>query len=262
MSGRIFPALSIRAALLLMLISILSTPLYAATVIDVQSMGHATQLLSDGRRARIDLPGEDGYMLADFRSQGVLMVVPGKKQIIDMGAGNDDASAVPGPRVELKPRGKGPVIAGYNTIKYSLVAQGQQCGYVFGSKQALRDRELNQLFAVLKTMLDSQRNALGSFAAFMNVCTLASMDFATHTDIIGLPMRMIDTNGLSLSEIKNIDTNAVVPTAVFEVPKGYKLVAMNGELAQIAESDTPAPRASAPSAGRRHQQRMPPYPYH
>ncbi|MGB5398193.1 MAG: hypothetical protein WBN96_13680 [Gammaproteobacteria bacterium] len=236
-------------------------PAYSDTVIDVLSMGHATQVLSDGHRARMDLPGEDGYMLVDYRSNGMLMVVPNKYQIIDMGTVSGDDSALPTPRVELIPRGNGPQIAGYDTHAYSLIAQGQNCGLVFGSHAAMRNREMSDLFAALRTMVDSQRNALGSFAAFMDVCTLASMDFAAHTDTTGMPLRMIDASGEAVSEIKNIDTDADVPAEMFEVPKGYKVVAMHGELTQVAESVAPAQKEYAPSNARRYKQRMRPTPY-
>jgi hypothetical protein len=261
MSGGFFPAKSRVATLFLAALSTLGMPAYSDTVIDVLSMGHATQVLSDGHRARMDLPGEDGYMLVDYQTNGMLMVVPDKHQVIDMGRGDAQASAVTGPGVELKLRGKGPKIAGYDTRKYSLVAQGQNCGFVFGSHAAMRDREMGQLFNALKTMLDSQRSALGSFAAFMSVCTLASMNLAEHADVIGLPMHMIDSNGQSLSEIKNIDTQADVPAAMFDVPRGYKVVAMNGELAQVSQSVSNDQKAYAPATARRYNQQSRYYPY-
>lgn len=261
MSRGFSPAKFRVATLLLAALSTPGMPAYSDTVIDVLSMGHATQLLSDGHRARMDLPGEEGYMLVDYRSKGMLMVVPNKHQVIDMGADSGDDSAVPGSHVELIPRGNGPQIAGYDTQAYSLIAQGQNCGLVFGSHAALRNREMSDLFVALSAMVDSQRNALGSFAAFMNVCTLASMDFAAHADTTGMPLRMIDASGETLSEIKNIDTDADVPSRVFEVPKGYKVVAMHGELAQVAESVSPAQKEYAPSNARRYKQRMRPTPY-
>jgi hypothetical protein len=262
MPAELYPVYRCVLTLLVMAVSALSATVSADTVIDVQSMGQATQVLTDGRRARMDLPGEDSYMLVDYRSQGVLMVVPDKKQIIDMGVGAaGSATTVPAPRVELRPRGTGPQIAGYETFQYSLIAQGQNCGVVYGSQEAMHAHEMSNLFAAVKTMVDSQRNALGSFAAFMNVCTLATMDFAAHADTIGVPMRMIDASGKSVSEIRKINTDAEIPAALFDVPRGYQVVTMSGSLTQARENISSALREYVPQPGNRNRQRMQPYPY-
>lgn len=205
----------------------------AGMVIDAETRGQRTQMMTNGQRARLDLPGDDGYLLADFQTGKVLMVTPKKRQIIDLGNG-DSATGNNAPRVELQPRGGGPQIAGFTTVQFSLSAEGQNCGVVYGSREAMQVRGMDSLFNALKGMIETQFDAMGSFSALLNVCTLASMDFASHADEIGLPMRMLDVNGKVLSEVNRINTNAEIPPGAFDIPSGYHVVSLYNSLAEQA----------------------------
>lgn len=216
---------------------IISHTASAAIVIDVVSKGNTGRVMSDGHRARLDLPGEDGYMLMDYQSGRMLMVSPSVQQVIDLGnAGSREPVDANAAGIELRPLGHGPKIAGFTTVQFSLVASGQNCGVVFGSDEAMHLRGINQLFDALQSMLESQRNALGSFAAFIDSCTLASMNMAAHAGFTGMPMRMLDVNGKLLSEVRQINTGAEIPLSAFAVPPGYERVSLNKEALQPAQN--------------------------
>jgi hypothetical protein len=197
----------------------------AATSIEViNGNGGRTQVMMDGNQSRLDMGEKEGYVLIDYSKQSMLIVIPEKKQILDM---SDDMSSMggkPAPKVktELVSNGSGPTIAGYPTIKYILKAEGRVCGTLFGSKEAMQTSGIDKLFESMKTMAEKQRAAMGSYASMIDVCTRANMDFAAQGQKVGVPMRMLDARGKITSEIKSIKTNVNLPANTFDIPQGYQ----------------------------------------
>ncbi len=201
----------------------------AATLIEVASENAGqTQVMMEGSKSRIDMGERQGYMLIDYKKQTMFAVIPEKRQILDMSGDMPSLGGKPVPKIkiELVSNGSGPMIAGYSTKKFTLKAEGKVCGTLFGSKAAMETTGIDKLFESMKTMAEKQRAAIGGYAAMLDVCTRANMDFASQGEKVGVPMRMLDANGKVTSEIKSIKTNASLPANAFVLPKGYKTTTM------------------------------------
>jgi len=213
-----------------------STAIYAATLIDVKDKDNGTtQIMTDGKKARMDTGKDGSYMVLDYDKQGVYAVLPEQQQIIDLSGevptmgGGGSAQKV---HTELSPAGNGPTIVGYVTTKFTLKANGQHCGVLYGSREAMQAPGISQLFAAMKRMVDQQRAAMGGYASMVDVCTRASMDLALLADTVGLPMKMHDKNGSNVSEIIAINTSATLPANAFALPSSYKVVTLAEQLQQ------------------------------
>jgi len=201
----------------------------ASTLIEVTSKeGGQTQIMMDSNKARIGMGEGQGYMLIDYKKQTMFAVVPEKKQILDMSGDMPSMGGRPAPKIktELVSNGSGPTIAGYSTKKFTLKAEGKACGTLFGSKAAMEATGIARLFESMKAMAEKQRAAMGGYAAMIDVCTRANMDFASQGLKVGVPMRMLDANGKITSEIKSIKTDASLPANVFTLPQGYETISM------------------------------------
>jgi len=201
----------------------------AATLIEVTSQnGGQTQVMMDGSKSRIDMGERQGYVLIDYKKQTMYAVIPEKRQILDMGGDMPSMGGKPAPKIktELVLNGSGPTIAGFPTKKFTLKAEGKVCGTLFGSKAAMETTGINKLFKSMKTMADKQRAAMGGYAAMIDVCTRANMDFASQGEKAGVPMKMLNANGKITSEIKSINTNASLPADAFVLPSGYQTITM------------------------------------
>ena len=220
-----------------LLISAINT-VSAATLVEVKDENNGrTQIMTDGKKARMDM-GEDGsYMVIDYDKHTVYAVLPEQQQIMDLSSDMPAMGGAPAEQVrtELTPAGNGPVIAGYATRKYSLKANGQYCGTIYGSKEAMQATGISQLFDAMKRMIDKQRAAMGSYASMMDACTRADMDFASLADTVGVPMKMLDDKGNNASEIISINTSASLPADAFALPASYKKVTMGEQVRQAQQ---------------------------
>jgi len=211
----------------------------AATLIEVTSQGGGqTQVMMDGSKSRIDMGERQGYVLIDYKKQTMYAVIPEKRQILDMSGDMPSMGGRPVPKIktELIPNGSGPTIAGFSTKKFTLKAEGKVCGTLFGSKAAMETTGIDKLFESMKTMADKQRTAMGGYAAMIDACTRANMDFASQGEKVGVPMKMLDASGRITSEIKSIKTNASLPANVFSLPSGYQTITMAEQMNRASQT--------------------------
>lgn len=220
----------------LLLFSIVTTA-SAATLVDVKDKknGH-TQIMTDGKKARMDMGDDGSYMVIDYDRHTVHAVLPEQQQIMDLSGDMPAMGGAPAQQVhtELSAAGDGPTIAGYATKKYSLKANGRHCGVIYGSKEAMHAAGISQLFDAMKRMIDKQRAAMGGYASMVDDCTRANMDFASLAETVGVPMKMVDKNGSDASEVSAINTSATLPADAFLLPDTYKVVTI-AEQAQQAQ---------------------------
>ena len=232
-----FKTILITGVLALLTVSSVS----ASTVIEIQSKGDLTTVITNGQFARMNMPGTE-YVIVDFRKQQVNMINPQKQQVMLLDATTiasaNNASAV---RTSLNPLGNGPVIAGFPTQKYGYTANGKSCGVIYGSRAAINADGMNDLLQAMKTMMEQQRAALGGFAGFVDDCTLADMQVTDHVKTIGVPMRT-ERNGMIDSEIKSIRLDVALPENTFIIPAAYKTVIMQDQLQASANDMTSANR--------------------
>ena len=212
----------------------------ADTVIEFNYDNTRSQFLTDGKMARINSRGTDDYMLVNFKTSSIYSVAPEDKQITNLSSSISSISLLKAPsiRLDIKPAGQGPVIAGYNTNKYRLSANGDYCGTLFASREALKGSVIENMFGTLKTMADKHLESLGGFAVVIPNCQLARMRLAEKLQYIGAPMRVLDIEGNIDSEITKIIKNAGVEPQSYALPANYKKVSMYERIDQILSSST------------------------
>ena len=217
-----------------------STTAQADTVIEFNYDNTRSQFLTDGKMARINTRGTDDYMLVNFNTSSIYSVAPEEKQITNLSSSISSISLLKAPsiRLDIKPAGPGPLIAGYNTTKYRLSANGDYCGTLFASREALKGSDIENMFGTLKTMADKHLESLGGFAVVIPTCQLARMRLAEKLQYIGAPMRVLDIEGNIDSEITRIIKNAGVEPNSYSLPANFKKVSMYERIDQILSIST------------------------
>ena len=231
----------------------------ADTVIEFKFNGAQSQFLTNGSKARINSRGTDDYMVVDFDTRTIYSVAPDKKQIANITESIPSIIAIEPPRVrtDIKPAGDGPVIAGYSTQKFRLSANGEYCGMVFASKDALKGTTIENMFGTLKTMSDSHIKSLGAFAAIIPSCQLAMLRLTDKLPYIGAPMRVIDVEGKVDSEITRIIKSAGVEPHNYTLPGNYKMASTGELLEQMLSTNQQTGSKQQPRPARQSN-RLPP----
>jgi len=209
----------------------------ADTVIEFKYSSAQSQFLTNGKNARINTRGTDEFMLVNFDSKTIYTVDPAKKQVFNFSDSMPSISGFEPPkvRVDIKPAGTGPQIAGYKTRKYRLSADGEYCGTIFASKDAVKGTAIESMFDTLKAMGESHLNSLGGFAAMIPSCQMARLRLTEKLTYIGAPMRLIDIEGKVESEITRIVKNARVAPQEYAIPAGYAAISMDEKIEQAKQ---------------------------
>jgi hypothetical protein len=217
-----------------------SSPASADTVIEFKYSDTTSQFLTNGNMARINSRGTQDYKLVNFKTGTIYSVTAGDKQITNLSSSIPTISGVklPSIRLDIKPAGMGPVIAGYNTNKYRLSANGENCGTVYASKDAIKGSAIENMFGTLKSMADSHLESLGGFAALIPACQLARIQLVEKLQYIGAPMRVLDKEGKTDTEITSIVKNAGVEPHYYSFPANYRKVSMDEKIDQVLSSST------------------------
>lgn len=221
-----------------LLVCFIPTTVTAATLIEIDSNeGGRTQVLTDGSKARINTSQDQSYVLIDYEKQSMHVVLPKQKQIMDMSGDMPSMAGKPSSdiKVDVVPIGKGPDIAGYSTKKFTLKANGKNCGTIYGSTDAMKLSGIAQLHQTMKKFEEKQRASMGSFADMKDPCERAKMSLSSQADVIGMPMLDIDKNGKKDNEVIRIDTNASLPAGAFNLPKGYKTISVADQMKQAQQ---------------------------
>ena len=232
----------------------------ADTVIEFKFNSAQSQFLTNGAKARINSRGTDDYMVVDFDTKTIYSVTPKKKQIANITESIPSILAIEPPRIrtDIKPAGEGPVIAGYSTRKFRLSANGEYCGMVFASKDALKGTTIENMFGTLKTMTDNHIKSLGAFAAIIPSCQMAMLRLADKLPYIGAPMRVIDIEGKVDSEITRIIKDAGVEPHNYTLPDNYKHASPGEIVEQMLSDNKPNDETQQPAPHGRQSNRVPP----
>jgi len=211
---------------------LLASTSHADTVIEFKNENNKSQFLTNGKMARINTRGQDDYMLVDFSNNTIYAITPEIKQIVNVSNSLPSISGIEPPRITLKlvPEGAGPVIVGYNTNKYRLSANGEYCGSIFASREALKGTSIESMFDTMKTMADNHHRSLGGFAAVIPLCQMARMELAEKLADIGAPMRTLDKQGRIESEITMIIKNSAVEAHNYALPSNYKMASVSDQI--------------------------------
>jgi hypothetical protein len=221
-------------------LAITITTASADTVIEFKNNNTQSQFLTNGTKARINTRDKDDYMLVNFDKNAIYSVTPETRQITNFSDSLPSISGIKPPAVRLKltPQGNGPVIAGFRTHKYRFSANGEHCGSLYASIDALKGTDIENMFETMKSMADSHLQSLGAFAALIPVCQMAQMEFADILPEIGAPMRIVNKEGRIDTEITKILKNAAVEAHNYSFPADYELVSTEEKIEQAQRENT------------------------
>lgn len=216
---------------LLTVLALIACNSHAAILIEIKTPEGQTKVYRDGARSRMDM-GERGYMLVDSAAETLFMVMPKERQVMDMSQMLKTAPpAGNGVKLTFKKTGSGPRIAGYTTTQYQYAANGNACGTVMASEQALKDSGLQEAFEIMQRMAARADAMMMAFDARTDPCQRAGTRFSEHASDIGIPMRVTMKEGQLVSEIVRIEKDAKLSPNAFIIPTGYQ-VQNTGQLLQ------------------------------
>ncbi|HHJ35820.1 MAG TPA: hypothetical protein ENJ87_08630 [Gammaproteobacteria bacterium] len=201
----------------------------AGTIVTMKSGNKTSTIVTDGKKARMEM-GSEGYVIVDYKTSSVKMVVPKRKQVMLLNA-NDMPGGNKSPKVSvsLDKLGSGPAIAGYATSKFRYKVNGKSCGIIYGSKEAYSHGDIKKLFDAVSTMARRQQAMMGGYAGMMDACALGDIKISDYVATVGVPMRM-EKDGKIGTEVMSIKLNAQVPGNTFDVPSSYRTTSVAGEM--------------------------------
>lgn len=200
----------------------------ADVVIDVHARGMNTQLMMNEHFARMDNAADGSYLLFDRRSGESYLVLPKSRQVMAMTrqAGNSGQRL----QVQLLEQADGRQLLGYASRRYRMMVNNRYCGEVLASTQAMSQLDIKPLLDAVATLAEQQLAAMGFYVSIIDECTRASMQILSHSDRIGLPLRIYDNRGGLLSDITGIDTQVKLDQTLLSIPEGYARVASVSQL--------------------------------
>ena len=206
----------------------------AGTVVEIESDGELTTVMTDGKQARMNTSTSE-YVIVNYKNNDVKFINPSEKEVMlltgdDIPVSSKKAAVI---KTSIKNLGSGPVIAGYKTEKFSYLANDKDCGVLYGSKKAYQTKGISELFDAMKAMVDKQRAIMGNYAHMMDDCTRADMNISDYVSTTGVPMRT-ENNGRVTSEIKSIKVGVSLSADVFEIPTGYKVVKLQDKMNEMS----------------------------
>jgi hypothetical protein len=197
----------------------------AATLVEVKHAEGLSRIYHEGPAARMEMPGERGFVLIDTSKQTLFVVMSEQRMALDMSDTlKSDAPGTGSPiDASFNKEGGGPTIAGYRTYRYSYSVQGTRCGTVFASKEALDHAGMQDLFAMMDRMAGQAEAVMRTFTTSSDPCQQADHRLGEKVQSVGAPMRVLDPRGTLVSEITRIDRNASLPPNAFSIPPGYRV---------------------------------------
>lgn len=234
--------------LLVLSAAVLSSTAHSAILIEsINDEGKKGRVVIDEGRARVDAGVLGGYMLINLNDGVAYVIDHSERVILDLSSPmvnnhphSEMMKQVPPPRVSIKKKGKGPVVAGYQTIRYRVSINGLHCFDELLSEQLLTYPHVKRFVEVIGAATGADAES-GMGVPFDDEAPCESADelFDDHYHKLGLPMRTIDSNGLVSHEITRVDTDLDPPAGTFASPPGYKKVTRE-ELVQRSAANIPA----------------------
>jgi hypothetical protein len=227
--------------LLLATVFAVAPTLQAAVLVEIKAADGVTSIYRDGPQIRMEMADNPGYMVVNTDKQTMHVVMPEERRVMDMSDTLRNAPAnAPASQVSVKfdKQGSGPQIAGYKTTRYSYSAGGKNCGTVFTSPDAMEDAGLHDMFDMMERMAAQAQAMAAAFNQNMGPCEQADQKLSEKIVKIGAPLRMLDANGKSVSEVIKIDKKAKLPANAFVIPAGYQ-VHNTGQMMQEVQRQMP-----------------------
>ncbi len=217
----------------------------ADVVIDMQAHGMNTRFMMNQQFARLDNAADGSYLLHERDTGLNYLVLPQSRQWMPLASGGINFARRL--KLQLLPQPGERELHGFSAQRYRMFTNGQYCGEVFASKQASIQLNLQPMLKAAAMLADQQLSAMGIYVVALDSCTQAAMSIMSHSEQIGLPLRMQDKNGVLLSEIVRIDTNARLDSTRLGLPQDYRRVATVEQLSASGQRVQNI-RRSAPAA--------------
>ncbi len=175
-----------------------------------------------------------GYAIIDFSRGDFLVVDPDRKEVVRVSLGGE--TTVLGGNdvsVSLKDKGGGQKIAGYQTHKYRIIANGEPCGTVYASKKLPRNDSISAMFHAMGALQNQVGGITAGLSGMLSVCQRANLQLGDAMASSGAPMRVIDAGGKVFSEVVSVDTDS--KGADYQIPAGMTVVSMDEKMSQATE---------------------------
>jgi len=191
---------------------------------------------SNGQLVRIDGKNMDGFIVIDYANGEFFMVDLKRNEIMKTSLGQIDATVGAAPlSVSLKDRGGGQKIAGHQTRKFEMIADGESCGTVYASSKLLKNKDVRAIFESMRNMQQFSRRLMGGMGEIMPVCQRANMQMADVIESSGAPLRVVDKDGNMLSEVLSVDTDKKFARNHYALPGDMEIVDMSEQMNQAAQ---------------------------
>lgn len=215
----------------------------AATMVEIDSEDGNSRIYTEGHKGRMEISGGEKmpdskvFVIVDTKKDNVFVVMPESQTVIDMSNSlkdsvikTDDQSN----KTVFKQVGAGPKIAGYKTIKFDYSTNGNHCGSIFVSKNALVDSGLRHMLGVLRKMATRANSFEQNVMTNSDPCEAADALLTAKIVKIGMPLRVLDADGTLKRLVTKIDKNAKLPPDAFKIPENYKIM-KTGQMMQTAQ---------------------------
>ena len=217
--------------------------LFANALADVQvkvkdGFGGTSTFSSNGRLVRIDGEKMDGFIIVDFSSGEFFMADLNRNEVMRTSVDGVGASNSVAPiKVSLKDKGGGQKIAGYQTRKYEMIADGEHCGSVYTSRKLLQNSDIRAIFESMRNMQHFSSRMMGGMSESIPLCQRASMQTVDVIESSGAPLRTVDKNGKLISEVVSVDTDKKYADDHYRLPAGMAVVDMNEQMNQAVQQN-------------------------
>ena len=223
------------------LLTIFSLALCGGVQADVQlsirdASGVTNTLSSNGQKVRIDFGRMTDYGIIDYAG-GMLYLVDFEDNEIMQANLETGGAGTPGEAVSLtlNDQGDGKKIAGYQTRKYELIADGENCGHVYASSKLLKNKDVRSIFEAGRSLQRFTRGMMSGFSSMLSACQRAGMQMADAAENKGAPLLVLDASGKVVSEVTSVNTDKQLAANHYELPSDLKIVDMNEKIDQAVE---------------------------
>jgi len=211
------------ATLIALFFLLLTSPLSAATLVEIKSDNSLSRIYSDGKKARMELAGGEGYTIIDPDSSTAYTVMDVDKQVVKISLANNGIKPDFQAKVMVKKIGNGPKIIGYKTKKYDFYVNDQFCGSIFSSKKAMKDARIEPVYTFIQSLTTKMQAFSSKYTMSNDPCMQGGDALTEKVMKLGLPLKSVEKDGSTSSEIVKIDTRAALPSNAFTVPQDYSL---------------------------------------
>ena len=222
-------------------LTLMSLSIAGSAVADVQFeirdfSGQTSIVSSNGNKSRIDNAAMPGYAIVDHGSGEFLMVDTQRNEVmVTTLRGNGVVVGGETISVSLKDKGGGQKIAGHETRKLRFIANGERCGTIYASRKLMQNDSVRAMFEAMRGMQNVSRSMTAGLSGMLPLCQRAQLHLSGLMDSAGVPMRVLDAGGKTLSEIVSVDTDKSLPADFYELPAGLTRIDMDAKMKQAAE---------------------------